>query len=60
MSRKKLSTSRSLEHYVNRNDTINLITVKDIEKCKSYYKKYLKSNKIPFFNSDFDSDKEYN
>ena len=57
---KKLSTSRALAYYINRNTNIKLISAKDLEKIKQSYKEYLKKNKIPYDNSNFESDDEDN
>ena len=57
---KKLRTSRALAYFVSRNDVINLINIKDLEKIKQTYKEYLKKNKIPFENTNYESDSEDN
>mgnify|MGYP002624394402 CR=1 FL=1 len=43
---KKLCITRALEHYVKRNEIINLITHNDFELLKESYKKYLNKNKL--------------
>ena len=43
---KKLSTSRALAYYVIRNEVINLINTKDMDKIKLAYKEYLKKIKF--------------
>ena len=57
---KKLSTSRALAYYTKRNNIIHLINLKDMEKIKNSYKEYLKKNKIPFIDNNYDSDEDEN
>ena len=57
---KKLITSRALEYYIKRNNIITLITVKDLKIIKNSYKDYLKSNKFPYGDNNFESDDDEN
>ena len=47
-----------MEHYVKRNELINLITHKDFEKLKDSYKKYLNKNKISSDDQYISNDEE--
>ena len=47
IKKKKLSISRSLEHYVKINDSYDLNKFKDLKNIKNLYKDFLLKNKIP-------------
>ena len=58
---KKLSITRSLEHYVKTKEHFDLIENKDLKKIKDMYKEYLLKNKLPLndlneYNNSSDSD----
>lgn len=51
-----ISNTRSLEFYVKKNLVVNLISNEDLKKIKLNLKNYMKENKYPYLENEYDSD----